>query len=78
MLTRRGLITGLVSLVAAPAIVRVTSIMPVRRVQLAEFYDYPTNFNCRCTIRYYNELYAQMKLWHKEIVLQLEEGSHEH
>ena len=33
MLTRRGLITGLVSFVAAPAIVRVSSIMPVRSVK---------------------------------------------
>lgn len=33
-LTRRSLITGLVSLVAAPAIVRVSSIMPVRPVQM--------------------------------------------
>jgi len=30
MLTRRGLITGMISFVAAPAIVRVSSIMPVR------------------------------------------------
>jgi hypothetical protein len=33
MLTRRGLITGLISFVAAPAIVRVSSIMPVRPVK---------------------------------------------
>lgn len=32
-LTRRGLITGLVSFVAAPAIVRASSIMPVRPVK---------------------------------------------
>jgi hypothetical protein len=30
LLTRRGLITGLVSLVAAPAIVRASSLMPVK------------------------------------------------
>ena len=30
MISRRSLITGLVSLVAAPAIVRVSSIMPVK------------------------------------------------
>lgn len=30
MITRRALITGLVSLMAAPAIVRVSSLMPVR------------------------------------------------
>lgn len=30
MLSRRGLITGLVSLVAAPAVVRYASLMPVR------------------------------------------------
>jgi len=29
MISRRGLITGLVSFVAAPAIVRITSLMPV-------------------------------------------------
>ena len=33
MLSRRGLITGLVSLVAAPAIVRVSSLMPIRCVR---------------------------------------------
>lgn len=32
MITRRGLITGLVSLMAAPAIVRAASIMPVKAV----------------------------------------------
>ena len=32
MLHRRGLITGLVSLIAAPAIVRIGSIMPVRSI----------------------------------------------
>lgn len=31
--SRRGFITGLVSLIAAPAIVRVDSIMPVRAIQ---------------------------------------------
>lgn len=31
-MNRRGFITGLVSLVAAPAIVRASSLMPVRRV----------------------------------------------
>lgn len=30
MLTRRGLITGLISLAAAPAIVRIESLMPVK------------------------------------------------
>lgn len=30
MITRRGLVTGLVGLVTAPAIVRATSIMPVK------------------------------------------------
>lgn len=34
MLTRRGLIAGLASLLAAPAIVRVENIMPVRAVIL--------------------------------------------
>ena len=34
--TRRGLITGLVSLVAAPAIVRASSIMPVKALPTAE------------------------------------------
>ena len=32
--SRRGFITGLISLVAAPAIVRVTNIMPVKRIVL--------------------------------------------
>lgn len=38
MLHRRGLITGLVSLVAAPAIVRVGSLMPVRGLVLPSAY----------------------------------------
>jgi hypothetical protein len=42
-LTRRTLITGLVSLVAAPAIVRASSLMPVRVVpQLASSPDFLT------------------------------------
>jgi hypothetical protein len=36
MLNRRSLITGLISLVAAPAIVRVTSIMPIKALPSAE------------------------------------------
>jgi len=35
MLNRRGLITGLVSFVAAPAIVRAVSLMPLRGVPLS-------------------------------------------
>jgi hypothetical protein len=35
MLNRRGLLTGLVSLIAAPAIVRAASIMPVRAPTLS-------------------------------------------
>lgn len=33
MINRRGLITGLISLVAAPAIVRATSLMPVKAIK---------------------------------------------
>lgn len=36
MIGRRGFITGLISLVAAPAIVRVSSIMPVKAIPLNE------------------------------------------
>ena len=36
MLNRRALITGLISLVAAPAIVRATSIMPIKALPSAE------------------------------------------
>lgn len=36
MLNRRGLITGLVSFVAAPAIVRAASLMPVKAIVLDE------------------------------------------
>jgi hypothetical protein len=32
MLSRRGLITGLISFVAAPAIVRASSLMPIRAI----------------------------------------------
>ena len=34
MTSRRGFITGLISLVAAPAIVRASSIMPVRSIKM--------------------------------------------
>ena len=34
LLTRRGLITGFAGLIAAPAIVRVSSIMPVKAIDL--------------------------------------------
>jgi hypothetical protein len=36
MLNRRSLITGLISLVAAPAIVRATSIMPIKALPTVE------------------------------------------
>jgi hypothetical protein len=35
--TRRGLITGLISFVASPAIVRASSIMPIKPLPLIEF-----------------------------------------
>lgn len=34
MINRRGLITGLISFVAAPAIVRASSLMPVKAVKV--------------------------------------------
>lgn len=36
MLSRRGLITGLISLAAAPAIVRASSLMPVKMILPAD------------------------------------------
>ena len=39
MLNRRSLITGLISLVAAPAIVRPTSIMPIKALPAVEDLD---------------------------------------
>jgi hypothetical protein len=39
MLNRRSLITGLISLVAAPAIVRATSIMPIKALPTVEDLD---------------------------------------
>jgi hypothetical protein len=39
MLNRRSLITGLISLVAAPAIVRPTSIMPIKALPTVEDLD---------------------------------------
>lgn len=57
LISRRGLITGLVSLVAAPAIVRASSLMPVRRPWITPVVeelgwsepriDHP---NCRCSL----------------------------
>jgi hypothetical protein len=39
MINRRGLITGLISFVAAPAIVRATSIMPVKAMRAESWFD---------------------------------------
>jgi hypothetical protein len=36
MFTRRGIISGLISFLAAPAIVRASSLMPVRALVIAE------------------------------------------
>jgi hypothetical protein len=45
MLTRRSLVTGLISLVAAPAIVRAGSLMPVRQMLVAtELLPWAGNF----------------------------------
>lgn len=38
--SRRGLITGLVSLVAAPAVVRASSLMPVKLVDFTPTYSF--------------------------------------
>lgn len=40
MINRRGLITGLVSFVAAPAIVRASSLMPVKAIKQCILSDY--------------------------------------
>lgn len=40
MISRRGLITGLISFVAAPAIVRAGSLMPVRRITWSNAHDW--------------------------------------
>lgn len=40
-LTRRGLLGGMLSIIAAPAIVRASSLMPVKSVKVIDFY--PSN-----------------------------------
>jgi hypothetical protein len=42
MLTRRGLITGLASLVAAPAIVRISTSMPIKSISSCCDYNFDT------------------------------------
>ncbi len=66
-INRRDLITGLVSLVAAPAIVRVSSIMPVPATSNIVYWTgsewTPFNFNCRCA-----NLELLDKMFHDEIL----------
>lgn len=62
MISRRGLITGLISLAAAPAIIRASSLMPVKTYDAAvwnflpeiESYNgmgyWPPHPMCRCII----------------------------
>jgi hypothetical protein len=51
MMNRRGLITGLVSLIAAPAIVRASNLMPVKSMldPYPNFYFYLTAETDHCT-----------------------------
>lgn len=45
MINRRGLITGLISFIAAPAIVRASSLMPVKAMKAIKLTDYKALFN---------------------------------
>jgi hypothetical protein len=47
IINRRGLITGLVSLMAAPAIVRATSLMPVRAMDDETFEEICARLSAR-------------------------------
>lgn len=52
-MNRRGFITGLVSLVAAPAVVRCASLMPVRDVSMRHIVEYsPSGALLRLDIMY--------------------------
>jgi hypothetical protein len=42
LMPRRKFLTGLFGLVAAPAVVKATNIMPVKVVTISEFYTFPT------------------------------------
>lgn len=63
MIGRRGFITGLVSLVAAPAIVRAGSLMPVRVV--IEPYGIGPNMTATEIIERFNELVSSRLDWTK-------------
>jgi hypothetical protein len=61
-MNRRHLITGLISLVAAPAIVRISSIMPVKAVIVQpQIYG---AFNAEDAAKFY----ARLKLYMDEVV----------
>ena len=69
MLNRRTLITGLISLVAAPAIVRASSLMPVKTIIIPPShltYDEwaRRSFNAEDAARFY----ARLKLYMDEVV----------
>jgi hypothetical protein len=55
--TRRGFITGLISLVAAPAIVRASSLMPVKLMEpevIMRFTSYGGGFSVMCEEQYHD------------------------
>jgi hypothetical protein len=51
-MNRRGFLTGLVSVIAAPAIVRAASIMPVRALVTDRFGHVPALLDAQCLINF--------------------------
>lgn len=66
--TRRKLITGLVSLIAAPAIVRASSLMPVKAMvsTVDDFEFYTDNLRVMLDIRYSMAMYGRAFVKYRE------------
>lgn len=72
-LTRRGLLRGLGGLICAPAIVRVTSLMPIREFLLPEPLLYPSALTIDMITREAIELWRNSNLFIQRAELQYEE-----
>lgn len=74
MIGRRGFITGLVSLVAAPAIVRAGSLMPVKMmVEVDPLYGIGPAY---AALKYYRQDWAQH--WEEVARIYLSDASYKH
>lgn len=67
MISRRGLLTGLTSLLAAPAIVRVSSLMPVKVMPGPEVLELQQRFDG--LIQYRQEFIAAFEKGYQDLIM---------